>query len=117
MPKSSLLNDRIMTFYAELGGNNSIFKVSYFNESRLYCYLNAQDDRVMEYRGAIGATDLSDISQQIQMLVNSTRDRIITGIPDCCSYKYQILDTFCVSQSSVNSSVSVCCYYNADILL
>ena len=66
-------------------------------------YLNTQDDRVMEYRGAIGATELSDISQQIQMLVNSTRDRIITDIGDCCNYKYQILDTFCASQSSVNT--------------
>ena len=29
MPQSSLIEDRIMTFYAELGGSNSIFKVSY----------------------------------------------------------------------------------------
>ena len=29
MPQSSLIEDRIMTFYAELGSSNSIFKVSY----------------------------------------------------------------------------------------
>ena len=76
-----------------------LFVIHYFE---LCQHLNTQDDRVREYRGAIGATELSDITQQIQMLVNSTRDRFITDIGDCCNYKYQILDTFCASQSSVN---------------
>lgn len=60
----------------------------------------------MEYRGAIGATQLKDITQQVQMLLNSTRDRAINNMADCCSYRYQILDTFCASQSSVNTCIA-----------
>ena len=69
----------------------------------------------MEYRSAVGATQLSDISQQIQLLVNSTRDKIITNIMDCCSYKYQILDTFCASQSSVKI-ITILINFNTKVL-
>jgi len=60
-----------------------------------------QDTRVSDYQQAIGATQLRNITGNVERLVNETRNQDIFDVFDCCRYRYQILDTYCASQNFV----------------
>ena len=48
-----------------------------------------------------GATAVQNITGDVQGIVERTRNKFINDSTDCCSYKYQILDTYCATQPAV----------------
>jgi len=50
----------------------------------------------MELRNGIGATQLNNITDGVQNVIDNLPN--YTTKEDCCNYPYQILDGFCASQ-------------------
>lgn len=48
----------------------------------------------------LGATTVENITGNVQEIVDRIWIKINESV-DCCSYKYQILDTFCATQTAV----------------
>ena len=42
-----------------------------------------------------------DIAEDVEQIVNRTRNYNFSSSSDCCNYRYQILDTFCATQTPV----------------
>jgi len=50
----------------------------------------------------LNATDIFDFTSHALSLVQQVAESSPNDIQECCQYKYQILDKFCVSKNAVS---------------